>query len=374
MRLHVFAAALAVVSLSAPARAAEIRRGEIVSVGPEEVVEDDLYAFGNDIRVEGEVRGDVIAFGQKVVVTGRVGGDLVAAAGEVEVGGAVGGSVRAAGGKLRLHAREVGRDVVVAGGDVWLGPETAVRRDLIAAGGKVQVLSPVDGTARVAGNELTLDAKVGGDVHARADKLMVGPKAAVGGLLTYAASSQTIAPDARFGKIEQLPAPARIPPALAFLVGWVRLAVGLFVLGLVFRFVAPRWSSAAVATLRREPGRSAAWGAVSLVAIPLIALAVFVLGALLGGWWVGLIVLVAFGVAVALAFPLVGMLAGEWIAQRSGPRRLRLGGPLLLGVALLALVLSVPILGAVLAVATILFGLGALLLGGWSLRRVPAAA
>jgi len=27
-----------------------------------------------------------------------------------------------------------------------------------------------------------------------------------------------------------------------------------------------------------------------------------------------------------------------------------------------------------LAVATILFGLGALLLGGWSLRRVPAAA
>jgi hypothetical protein len=359
---------------AAPARAAQVRQGDAIVVGPGEVVDDDLYAFGGTVRVEGEVRGDVLAFCQKVVVTGKVGGDLVAAARTVDVEGAIGGSVRAAANKVTLNGKEIGRDVVVAGAEVSLGPGALIRKDLIAAGGKLRISSPVGGTVRAAANELVLDAPVGADVYARAQKLTVGPAAAVGGLLSYAASTPEISPQARIGKTEQLPAPARMPPAVAFLVGWVRLAVGLFVLGLVFRLVAPRWSRAALAALKTEPGRSVAWGAVALVVVPVAAAAFVALGALLGGWWVGLIVLFSLGIAIALAFPLIGMLAGEWIAQRAAKREARLGASLLVGAALLSLVLSVPILGAVIALATVLFGLGALLLGGWNLRHVPAVA
>ncbi|MGC4118931.1 MAG: polymer-forming cytoskeletal protein [Myxococcales bacterium] len=373
--MRLLARVAVLVSLAVPVQAAEIRKGDAVVVGPSEVIADDLYAFGGTIRVEGVVRGDLLAFGQRVFVPGRVEGDVIAAASELDLDGAVGGSVRVAGGRLNIRAKQIGHDVVVAGGETTLGPDTTVRKDLLAAGTKLHIASPVAGTVHAAANELELDAPVGGDADLRAEKLAVGSKGAVGGVLRYSsAEPANLSPQAQLARVEQEPGATRIPPALAFLVGWVRLAIGLFALGLIFRLLAPRWSLAARTALRQEPGRSVAFGAVALAGVPIAALMLFLLGALLGGWWLGLVVLSALGIAMALAFPLVGMLAGEWIAHKAGKHEARLGASLVLGIVTLALLLKVPILGAVLAVVTLLFGLGALLLGGWNLRRVPAAA
>ncbi len=105
--------------LPSTALAAEPRSGNTVLVGPNEVIDDDLYVFGRTVTVEGTVTGDLVAFGGTIAVNGLVTGDLIAAAGEVR------GSVRSAGGTVVITG-SVGEDVLVGGGTMTVGPTAQV--------------------------------------------------------------------------------------------------------------------------------------------------------------------------------------------------------------------------------------------------------
>jgi hypothetical protein len=50
-----------------------------VTVGPDQVITDDLYVFGNNVLVQDTVHGDVIAAGSIVTIAGRVTGGVMAA-------------------------------------------------------------------------------------------------------------------------------------------------------------------------------------------------------------------------------------------------------------------------------------------------------
>jgi hypothetical protein len=65
---------LMLASLWARAHAAEFRADKSVHVKSDEVIEGDLYAFGEHVLIEGTVKGDLIAAGRHVVVKGTVEG------------------------------------------------------------------------------------------------------------------------------------------------------------------------------------------------------------------------------------------------------------------------------------------------------------
>src|SRR5262245_36371106 len=107
-------AAIAVAGTVADSDAARFRRGERVVVPAEEVLDDDLYAVGGNIRIDGTVNGDLIACGGEVLVRGHVTGSVMASGGKVTIEGPVGGSVRAAAGRVTLSAPVHG-DAMLAG-------------------------------------------------------------------------------------------------------------------------------------------------------------------------------------------------------------------------------------------------------------------
>src|SRR5207302_8213987 len=90
------ASAIALI-VPATALAAEVRSGDTVSIGPNEVVTDDLFVFGNSLVIQGTVNGDVIAAGSNVTIAGHVTGSVMAAGSTLAVSGPVDGSVRLAG-------------------------------------------------------------------------------------------------------------------------------------------------------------------------------------------------------------------------------------------------------------------------------------
>src|SRR5207247_6511193 len=71
--------AVILLTTATPAAAAVVRQGETVTVGPDETIEDDLYAFAANVNIAGTVRGDVIAAGANFSVDGTVTGNLMAA-------------------------------------------------------------------------------------------------------------------------------------------------------------------------------------------------------------------------------------------------------------------------------------------------------
>ena len=129
------ATALALI-VPATALAAEVRSGDTVAIGPNEVVADDVYMFGNNVVIQGTVRGDVIAAGSNVTIAGHVTGSVLAAGSTLVVSGPVDGSVRLAGNLLTVSA-PVGGDALMAGSILTVNAPGSVGRDLLAGGNAI---------------------------------------------------------------------------------------------------------------------------------------------------------------------------------------------------------------------------------------------
>ena len=366
MRALLFLFAILAALLPSRAAAADVRGGTTVTVGPTDIVNDDLYASGNEINIRGTVNGDVVAFGGTINIPGTVTGDVIAAGGTIDIGGTVRGSVRAAGGNVNIRGRVV-RDAVVAGGSVNLTPQASIGRDLLLAASTAVVNAPVARNIRANAGDLTLGSPVGGDVEANVGSLRLTSGAAINGNLIYTSPQDaTLDPGATVrGRIEHRAPPEEPPVSPVSRVGlailaWLQTFVGLFVLGLLVVLPFPRFTSRAIGLLRASPWASLGLGFALLVGVPALAFIVFILGLLVGGWWLALMLLALYGIAIAVSYVISAVFLGCAILERVGRAGAGLVWALLLGLVLLLLVGLVPIVGGIVGFVAVLFGLGAL--------------
>ena len=361
-------------TLGGDAAAADLRQGSTVTVGPGETVDDDLYAFGGSITIQGTVKGDVVASGGMVIIDGTVTGSVMAAGGTISVGGQVSGSVRAAGGSVSVGGR-VGGDVVVAGGTLSLGPNSQVGRDVVIGNGTTTLAGQIGRDLSGGGGSLVISGRIGRDVQVSADRFEVTAGAVVNGSVIYTSANQAIiASGARMGGTVLRKEPERAVPSgpASQFIDWVRTLVGFLALGLLIVFLLPTFTRRSNDTLTRSTIVSIALGAGLLIAVPILALIVFVVGALAGGWWIGLIVLALYAVAIATSVPLAAVAIGALILRYSG-RQAHDAIALLIGLVALLLVAIVPVVGWIVMLLAMLAGLGALALT-LSRSRAPAPA
>jgi hypothetical protein len=347
----------------ASTHAAEVRSADAVVVGADETIEDDLYAFGRFVVVQGRVNGDVIAFGETISVTGTVTGDVIAAGRTVGLGGQVDGSARVAGNTITVDGR-IGQDLIVASGSVLVSPSGRVERDVLAGSGSATLHGPVG--RDVVGGVGTVDliGTVGRTVRVGVGRLRLADTAVVGGDLIYESEAEaTIAPGARVdGRIERRVPERRerTPGPLDLAIDWLRALVGLLALGLVVVLVFPGFSRRTVEVLRTSPWGSLGIGFALFLGMPVAAAFVFGLGLVVGGWWLGPVALAVYAILLAISLPLAGLFVGRWALDRLGQRGIHGVWALLLGLVLLTLVGLVPWIGPLVIAVAALFALGAL--------------
>ena len=351
--------------------AADIRNGEAIIIGADVTINDDLYAFGSAVTILGTVNGDVVTAGNAVAVSGTVNGSVIAAGSNVTISGRVTQSVRAAGGTVTVTGVVLG-DVVAAGGTVTLGPGGSIGRDLLV-GGAASVFAPIARNLLAGGETLTIAAPVGGDVRAEGARLTVAEGGSIAGGLYYTSDSDAIVSPGASVKGTTVRTPAnrggaveRQPTAADALLGWLRGLVGLSALGLLFVLGLPRLSRRATGTMRTSPGRTLATGAALFVGAPLVALAVTIIGVLLGGWWLGLGLFCLYALSLPLALVATAYAAGLWVLERANRSGWRPAWTLLLGVGLLSAMLALPVFGAIIGLLATIAGLGALWLSAGS--------
>jgi cytoskeletal protein CcmA (bactofilin family) len=361
----------------APAFAADLRQGSAITVSAGQTVRDDLYVAAGTVDVSGTVDGSLLATGGTITMGGTITHDLMVAGGTVNVSGDVKGTIRVTGGTVTITG-PVGEDVVMAGGTLDLRSSANVGRDLVVAGGTATLAGNIGRNVVANVGTLILRGKVGGSVDANVDQLRVEDGARILGKLTYTSDNQAFV--ARGGSIAgtvRHSVPAHPTPAQRFLdglVSWIRTLVGLFALGLVVMLLFPRFSQGTTETLRDSPWASAGLGLVLLIGVPIVALIVFGIGLLVGGWWLGLAALALYGLGLALAY----VIAALFIA-RYGFERLRLPIihpllSLLVGLVILTLVGLIPVLGGVVSLLALVFGLGAITLTLTRLRKSGTAS
>jgi cytoskeletal protein CcmA (bactofilin family) len=321
----------------------------------------------------------VVVAGGSVSAPGRVGGALRIIGGDIDMTGAADGEVSAAGGSVMIDGR-VGRALQAAGGEVRIGPRATIAGDARLGGGEIVIEGRIDGTLHVAADQVFVNGSVGGDVSVRARRITIGPQARLEGALRWRARSppQTAPGAAIAGEISGAPmreeeapgigdmARQALNPALAWAAGaaWtVAWALMCFVIGALVAWAAPGVLDRV--RLSRD-GRWAAalgWGA-ALAAAPILG-ALAAIASLIG---------MPLGVAIIMAYPAllaagyaVGAIALGAVLVRGATIGRRLGA-LAVGLAVLAAIGFVPIVGGVVGAAAALLGLGA-----FALNHAPPA-
>ena len=351
---------------------AELRQGDSIVVTPDETINDDLYAFGQSVTVLGTVNGDIIAGGQSVTISGRVSGDVMAAGSSVIISGPVAGSVRLAGQTVEILA-PVGQDVLAGAATVTVGPQAQIGRDVLAGGNTVAISGPVGRSIRAGSEQLMIAGPVGGDVLAQAGSLRLASGAVIAGSLSYTSAQEAVLdPGATVGGLTtHLAAPAATAtpaapsPAAQFgeaVLGWFKTLIGVAAYGLLLVLLFPKVSRRATDTLLRTPWESLGLGFAVLAGGPVAAVVLFVVGLLVGGWWLGPLAAALYLALLPLGYAIVGLYLGHLVLQRAGRADQADAWHLLIGLVLLGLVSIVPLAGSIILLAVLLFGLGALVI------------
>ena len=359
-----------------PALAAEVHQGDTVVIGPDQVINDDVYAFGTNIQLMGTVNGDVFAAGNSVTVAGVVTGGVFAAGNTVSVSADVQRGVHAAGGTVTI-AGPVSEDATIAGGTLIVAPAARIGRDALFAAGTANIAASVGRDLRASSSDLTLAAPVGGNVQAEVGTLRVTTTGRVDGSTTYTSQRDAeISPGAAFGGgIQRLQPPVATQPGGSVASGyagaldWIRGLVGLAVIGLLLTLVLPRFSETTVQTARSSVWSSLGLGFGLLVGVPFLAVVMFIAGIFLGGWWLGFAVLAMYAIACAVGYVIAAIVAGQMAVDVVRQPRQHLAWNLLEGLAVFGLVGLVPVVGPVLVFVATIFGLGSLTLSIAALYR-----
>jgi cytoskeletal protein CcmA (bactofilin family) len=368
------------------------------------VVEGDLYAAGQTVEVEGKVKGDIYASGQTIKLGGEVDDDIIAAGYALSVAGKAGGDFIGAGFSVDLPG--------------------SLGKDFLFFGYQALLAGDVGRNARFAGNGIKISGRVGGNVEVDVSEaeegglppgfpfysglptvpivppgLTLEEGARIGGELRYTAKEEARIPAGVVGgevKFKKYERPKKVaPPLRVRAMRWglerLRYLVSLFIVGAVMLLAVPSWTRRMADSVKAKPLPSLGWGVVVLVAFAFLILVVgiitvavslflrlltlsglarwsfltgFMAGAAgflsLGLSWVYItrvLASIAIGVAILQAFRSQAA-SGRW-------------WPFVLGVVVLVLVTSIPILGRLISWLASLAGLGSF----WLLvRGKPAEA
>jgi hypothetical protein len=357
---------------ASPASAADLRNGDTVIIASGDEVNDDLYIVANRITINGTVNGDVLCVGDTINVNGKINGSVIALGSTVRIDGEVTHALRIAGANIDIGGN-IGSDVVVAGDSIDLAEAAKVGRDLVFAGRSINIDNAVGRGITGYADTIDINNQVTGDVNIGVTQLTIASTAKIQGDLIYVSDNEAvIRAGAQIGgtTTHNLPKERKSTYMDFFTWGpgfgvwtWSRIIAFLMTLvaGSLIILIAPKRATAVAEAIKRKPLSSLGWGAVILFATPIAVLITFIT---IIGIPVGLIGLLVYGLAIYLAQIAVGLFIGYWIIGRFSTANSRgvLIGSFALGFSILTLVKLIPYIGFPVWLATVLFGIGAMVM------------
>jgi len=410
---------LLMAALVTPAMAFGSREGDKVVIATDEVVEDDLYLFADEAVIDGTVRGDLVFFGRALTLNGTVEGDLMAAGQALVINGTVKDDVRLAGAAVLVgEGTSIGDDLLFGGASLETEPGSTIGGDLALGCAQALVSGDVTGNLMIGAGGFELRGTVGGDVKADVGNpeegsppvsmylqqipfavpavpvgLTIDPNAKIGGQLEYTAIEDLPIPDGVVGgNVTRI-----LPPVsetteeqtVGQKVGhWflelLRLTISLLLIGLVLVWLLPAFVLNLSEKVRMQTWPSLGWGVVAYAAfffVLLLVIIAMILLAMVFGMltlkgistaivFIGILVLFSMILAFALVtsylvLVVVGQLLGRLVFRifKSDLAEHRIW-PMVAGVILIAILVSLPFVGWLFKLLSVFFGLGALWLWG----------
>jgi len=361
--------------VAATLSASEFRANDNVNISTHEVISDDLYVFGNGVDINGDIEGDLVSFCYDLSSTGAIDGSANIFSYNADLIGRVGGSTRIFSYMVRINCPIEG-NLVVLGGNVRIGENAVVLRDLNFNADKITMDGTVHGDIDGHGGEIIIGGtgKIDGNVKIAAKRILVVAPAVIKGSFTYTSPEEAIIDPGVViqGEIKrELPKPDEESEKDAISIFGAIFKILLFVMsvvtGLVLILLLKVHTLEAVTQIETRFWFTLAVGCLAImiliggaivsvamiIGIPL-ALVMFSLGLIL--FYIGKIYS-----SIALGRFLLGRLNRE--------RKPGLIAEFLLGLVLLAIVFQIPYLGWLAYIAAFIIGTGAIVVAFMSIGK-----
>jgi hypothetical protein len=256
---------------------------------------------------------------------------------------------------------------------VHLRPGASVGQNASLAGDRVTTEGTIQRDLKIGAATAEIGGDVGGTVEAHAERVSVLPGAVIrGDLIVDGREPPDISPQARvFGQVRHEPSARDGSAWLAWPMLWLYSFAALLLLGLAAVAFSPSWAAHVASTLRTRAGRSVLTGLLWLIVTPVV---VGLLLITIVGIPLALVLLAFYGVVLLLSAVFVAYRVGNWVFERG--REPSTASPWLqmaIGVLIVSLGMSLPVIGWVIVLAVMLFGAGAIVLERRSIRT-PAVA
>lgn len=362
-----FAMLFFILLLITPGYGLVVRAGQSVDVFADEVIDDDLIAFGRQVNIKGKVNGDVFAFAQVVFVNGEISGSIFGAGSSADITVKNAKTVWAAGGNIHISG-PIKNNALVFGGSLFIDKNAKINKDLIAFGGQFDMAGEVTGRISGGVGNFIMNGK-SGDVDIQAEKIQVTSQAEIGGdFIIRGKNAPVIAEGAKIiGETKFIKSEKETKPVCVFSFIKIIMLIAAIVVGLVIIALSARHTRRIMEMLTRAPWKSLGFGFLSVIVIPI---AVVILLITLIGFPIALWGSFVYLVLLYLSSIFVGLVVGEQIIRlfkKEGEISLYLS--LIVGMLVLFFLGLVPVLGFIVKIVVLLFGVGMIVLGQWSLIK-----
>ena len=328
-----------------------------------ETKEADLYIWAQSLEIAGTLDGDIVAGFQDGTISGTVTQDLNGMCETMRVTGVVGDDVRFACETFYLDGY-VGGDFIVAAKDVQISETAVIDGDVIIAAATVTMDGAVGGRARIMTGFLDMDGTIAGNAEITTDGgIRLGPDAHIGGDLFYEGPSEidipegTVAGEVTFQKVIEEEIDFDFFGGVSVLFHFLGFLAAL-VAGTIIVALTTDHARRTAEIIRTKPLKSLGIGFVTFICMPivLLLLLVFILTIPLM-----FIVGLAYAIALYIAKFYFSIWLGNLILKRGGRTDVSPIPSMLLGLAIVYLVTAIPLVGTLVGVVIIFFGLGALM-------------
>jgi len=351
---------------SSPSSATQFKAKDNVFIPEHQVIRDDLFLGGNNIKVDGTVEGDLVTGSRTLIQTGRVLGSIISVGQNVDILGEVEGSVRALSQTTNINGL-IKRNVMNFGADLNIRHTGKVEGDVVALGNELTVDGEIDRGLRAAVGTVVISGTINGGASIKAHSITLMPTARINGDFKYESEKEAkIEPGAQItGETEWV----KIKPDEKKKKGFFNttnvivkslLVLACFVTGVFLILISRRYVQAAEKHVFDSFLKSLGLGLILVICIPV---AVVVLLITLIGIPLGLITLFAYLVLFYISKILVGIALGHKILTGfAKDKEAPLGWSLIIGVIILTILTNIPYIGWLIYFVVILTGFGAAIL------------
>ncbi|MBN1211721.1 MAG: hypothetical protein JXA92_04015 [candidate division Zixibacteria bacterium] len=191
LSVSVVAAALALLSgfVCSSASGSEFKSGDDIEISKLHQIDDDFYAFGEKLTIDGTIKGDLFAFVNKSAIRGHLEKSVNIGSFEFTHQGIIDGTLRIFSQQSDIYGH-IGRSLMAFSQKITLNKGSMVERDANIFAVDVELEGTILGLTRILADTVYISGIIDGDVVIRAEVINIVPPAVIKGNLTYTSENQ----------------------------------------------------------------------------------------------------------------------------------------------------------------------------------------